>query len=183
MKIFTDSTNSWFYLVPDSAELPAGGFRIVSLLREEVFVERSSLIRYVVPREIAEAYLSGQLRQGLEHVSESVLGFLRTAYTQPAKRSNGSRWNVDFLAELFDQPAEAVRHDPEATKQGLLGLFAEAAYFFDSVKSGDEERLQIARQQVAGFTDILRRHGVQVDDAIHNLPDYLAEVYQQANDE
>jgi hypothetical protein len=183
--LWSDQYHVWFFLVPTDVELPEGDCTIITLLGREMQVDPAALEPYVVLRELAEAYLSGQMRRGLEHVSESVLGFFKTAYyrrSQPRdKHTTG--WNADFLADLFDQPADAVRHDPEATKQGLLDLFAEAAYFFDSVKSGDEARMAIARQQVAGFTDVLRRHGVQVDDAIYNLPDYLAQLYRRTPDE
>jgi len=183
--LYSDLDRTWFFLVPTEVELPEGDCTIITLLGQERQVDPAALEPYVVPRELAEAYLSGQMRRGLEHVSESVLDFLKALYNrrQAGPDPNATRWNVDFLADLFDQPADAVRHDPEATKQGLLDLFAEAAYFFDSVKSGDEDRLAIARQQVAGFTDVLRRHGIQVDDAIHDLPDYLAQVYRRAPDE
>ena len=74
-------------------------------------------------------------------------------------------------------------HDPEATKQGLLNLFAAGTPFFERVKSGDEEQLAVARQQVTGFAAVLRRHGIQVDEAINDLPDKLATVYANIREE
>lgn len=185
--IYSDLTHKWFFLIPKSADVPAGDYTIISLIGREMKVDLETLELCAVPRELAEAYLRGQMRQGLERATESVMSFLRTVRdSRPrAKRSNPqeTRWNVDLLADLFDQPPEAVRRDPEATRQGLQELFAAGVSFFERVKSGDEEELAIAREQVTNLADLLRRHGVQVDEAIRELPDKLATVYANTPDE
>jgi hypothetical protein len=179
--IYSDLTHKWFFLIPTQADLPAGDYTIISLIGRERQVDLEALEPFAVPRELAEAYLSGQMRHGLERVTESVMSFLRTVRdSRPrAERPDPqeTRWNIDLLAELFDQPPEAVRREPEATRQGVQELFAAGVSFFGRVKSGDEEELAIARQQVTNLADLLRRYGVQVDEAISELPDKLATVY------
>ena len=185
--IYSDSTHKWFFLIPEQADLPNGDFTIISLIGREMQIDPTALKPFAVPRELAEAYLSGQMRQGFDRITESVMSFLRTVRDNRPREEGpnpqDTRWNVDFLADLFDQPPEAVRRDPEATKQGLQNLFAAGASFFERVKSDDEKQLAAARQQVTSLANLLRRHGVQVDEAIRNLPDELATVYANAQDE
>ena len=185
--INSDLTHKWFFLIPKPTDLPAGDYTIISLIGREMKVDPEALEPYAVPRELAEAYLSGQVRHGLERATESVASFLRTVRDSRPRaerpKPQETRWNVNFLAELFGQPTEAVRRNPEATKQGLQDLFAAGVSFFERVKLGDDEELAIARQQVTNLADLLRRHGIQVDEAISDLPDKLATVYVNTPDE
>ena len=185
--IYCDSTHTWFFLIPEQADLPDGDFTIISLIGREMQVDPWAVEPYAVPRAMAEDYLSQQMRQGFDQMMESVTSFWRTVRDNRSQEerpnADETRWNVDFLADLFDQPPEAVRPDAEAAKQGLQDLFVAGATFFERVKSGDEEQLAAARQQVAEFADLLHRHGVQVDEAICDLPNQLAAVYINSQDE
>ena len=185
--VYSDPTHTWFFLIPEPADLPAGDYTIISLIGQKLQVAPKALESFAVPRELAEAYLSGEMRQGLERITDSVMSFLRTVRDSRPRaerpKPQETRWNVNFLAELFGQPTEAVRRNPEATKQGLQDLFAAGVSFFERVKLGDDEELAIARQQVTNLADLLRRHGIQVDEAISDLPDKLATVYVNTPDE
>ena len=178
--IYSDINHEWFFLIPNDADLPAGEFAIHTILGRELHVDPQVLEPYVVPREYAEAHLSGQVRQGLDDIHQGMMSFLQTVRSRANQRVNDSdtQWNVDFLADLFDQPPEAVRSDPEATKEGLTNLFAEAAFFFENVKSDEEQRQEIARDQMTGFLDLLQWHGVKVADEAYDIPDILMQSYE-----
>lgn len=182
--IWSDADHEWFFLIPQDIDIPEGNYTIQTLLGREEQVDPTFLEEYIVPREYAEAYLSGFVREGLDDLKQGVMSFLGKLRDTSQKPPTDTAWNVDFLADLFIQSPEAVRHDPEATKEGLTMLFAEAAIFFQNVKSEDEEQQDMAQHQLAGFLDMLKSNGVKVSDAAYDIPDTLIQGFRtQQNNE
>lgn len=180
--IWSSIDQKWWFLIAADETLPEGDYVIRSLIGEERSVDVEALQHHVVPREVAQAYLSGQVRDGLQQIKDGVMGFLQTVYDRSKQPPQESRWNVDFLADLLDQEPQALKHDPQATKDGLRDLFYEAALFFKNVKADDEARQQVARDQMRGIVDILRHHGIEISNEAYDIPDILAEAYRKRDD-
>lgn len=175
--IWTDAHGEWFFLIPDTIDLPEGNLDIHTLVGREVSVDPDFLEDYVVPREYAEAYLSGVVRGGLDDIKQGVLSFLNQARQKP-KHKGDTAWNTNFLAELFGHSEEAVRTDPDVTKDIITNLFAEATTFLQNVKSDDEYQQTMARQQMSGFLDLLKAYDIKVSDEANAIPDVLIQSYQ-----
>lgn len=175
--IWFDRYHVWYFLIPSDQTMPSGDVVIKTITGRVESVDPDFLEEYVVPREYAEAYLSGVVRDGLDDIKQGVMSFLSQARQKPQYKGD-TAWNTNFLADIFGHSEEAVRTDPDVTKDILTNLFAEATTFLQNVKSDDEDQQTMARQQMSGFLDLLKAYDIKVSDEAYSIPDVLIQSYQ-----
>lgn len=156
----TEDRKRWF-LLPEERELARGSLEIRSLTGETSHADEQALSAYEVSEDQARRWAKDELAQTLDVLRGGIdeqlgewRGRLEAFKKQPAGESTGSADAapalLDFLKEL-----------PRVIGQSI---------------SGDQQRVDAARDAMTRLQQRLRDSGIDVDDRVKSFADRLASI-------
>jgi biotin operon repressor len=192
--LYVDASRQLFFLVPKELTILPGDFDVYTLVGQHKRVDYNAILPYQITRQEAEQWLSGEIRQNLDHAAETVKNTIKMLYDEwkwrghpnpPAEyrarqAMRGERkWTLDLLADIMGESVEDLKTDKAAQQRGWERLLAGLLQIADGIVSTDPEKLDIARLNMQDLNAILRSHGIQVDARLDDLPDTLNDLYQR----
>lgn len=158
-----------FYLVPDGEELPEGSFGISSLSGRTLSVDQARLERFEITEEQARQWARDQLGQALGEVKSAV-----------DEKFAEWRKNLDEFNQTPHGKDSGVTPDAAS---GLLDLLKQLPGVVCNGLSGDEQRVDAARNIMAGLRQQLKESGINLGDEFGSFPDRLAALRRETEQE
>jgi len=158
-----------FYLVPDGEELPGGSFTISNLSGLTRSVDQARLEPFEITEEQARQWARDQLGQALGEVRNAV-----------DEKFAEWRKKLDEFNQTPHGKDSAVTPDAAS---GLLDLLKQLPGIVGNGLSANEQRVDAARNTMAGLQQRLKNSGINLGDEFGNFPDRLAALRRETERE
>lgn len=158
-----------FYLVPDGEELPEGSFGISNLSGRTRSVDQARLERFEITEEQARQWARDQLGQALGEVRSAVDGKI-------------AEWRKR-LDQFNQTPLGKDSGVTPDVASGLLDLLKQLPGVVGNGLSGDEQRVEAARNTMAGLRQRLKESGINLGDEFGGFTDRLAALRRETERE
>lgn len=167
--LWTTATSERYFLVPPGFSFHPGGLVITNLNGESAEVD----VNNVVPFEITE----DQARQWAREQLGQALGEVRSAVDEKF-----AEWRKRL--DEFNQTPHGKNSGvtPDAAS-GLLDLLKQLPGVVGNGLSGDEQRVDAARNIMAGLRQRLKESGINLGDEFGSFPDRLAALRRETEQE
>lgn len=168
-KLWSTATSERYFLVPADFLFLPGELVITNLIGESAAVDFNNIVPFEITEEQARQWARDQLGQALGEVRNAV-------------DEKFAEWRKKL--DAFNQTPHGK--DPLVTPDaalGLLYLLKQLPGVVGKGLSGDEQRVDAARNTMAGLQQRLKDSGINLGDEFGNFPDRLAALRRETERE
>jgi ElaB/YqjD/DUF883 family membrane-anchored ribosome-binding protein len=187
LTVWTDSTRSHYFLIPDHQELPSGEFILYNLNGKEKKVDSTALTSFEIPDLEAKAYLQAEMSQALEEAKNAFSNFLELELQTPQEvslnpipSSHQHPSDEELISSLFGSPPEELQNNPKAAQATFANFSNELQELLDESSSKSPNRVEAARAGVSALREKLQAQGINVGDEMDELSDKLLEAFSSS---
>ena len=165
-KLWTDARRTRFFLIPGELEPHPGSLCLSDLLGRQRSVSPESVTMFEITEDEARCWAKGQLGEALEDLKSGI----------DDKLADWRRWIDDLNNRPIKEGGTATPNAASAVFDFLTQLPRVVAQSI----SGDDNRVDSARNAIADLQLRLKESGVDLDDRIADFPDRLAGLRKDA---
>lgn len=169
MELWNSEDRTRWFLIPGTIEWPMGTVRIQGLFGKHADVEPFWLTPFEITEEQARQWARDQLGQALGEVRNAVDEKI-AEWRKKLNEFNQTPLGKDSLVT------------PDAAS-GLLDLLKQLPGVVAKGLSGDEQRVDAARNTMTGLRQRLKDSGIILGDEFGNFPDRLAALRRETEQE
>lgn len=181
--LWTNSTRRRYFLIPDHQQLPTGDFIIYNLTNESKQVELKAITNWEITRKQAQPYIEAGLNQVWQQAKTAFSTFTNFATAAEGKTpsaDNTSQASKNPIASLLGISPQELSDNPHAIQDRWKTICAGFQDIIQAATSDDPSHLETARSRMESLRNHLQAQGVEVDDAITELPNKLRDNYQSS---
>jgi hypothetical protein len=178
--LWKSSTSNRYFLVPLTKDLLAGDFAVEAFHGFHRKVNLASIAPFEITREEAKAYIQAELSNTLKEAQEAFTALTSFAAAAQDKPVSNSQFPNNPLATLLGVSEAELKENPYTVKDHWQNLVKGLGDLLKAATSDDAKDLKRAREQMQRLQNHLQAQGVEVDDAIQDLPDQLRKKYHDS---
>lgn len=180
--LWTDSTKSHYFLIPDNEELPSGDFTLCKLNGEEKNVDSTAITSFKLAESEAKAHLQAEMNQAMEQAKTAFSNLMafstqtsEEARSNPTPSSDQTESAQNFISALLGVSPEEFQNNPETARTAFLNFYTELKELLGESTSQNPDQVESARARVRSLREKLQAQGINVSEEMEELPDKLRE--------
>lgn len=179
--LWSDATQTRYFLIPDDSKIVIGNFFISNLDGERKEVDRTALNHFEITESEAQAYLQNEISQAIEDAKNAfsnVVTFSLEKESPPSQSSAKPQTTIlELVAALLGITPQELQNSPASVQAGLQTLLIEFKEVIDCSLSEDAAKLALARGRMRSLQTTLKTQGVDLGENLENFPDKLHDLY------
>ncbi|HBE17167.1 MAG TPA: hypothetical protein DEG17_20390 [Cyanobacteria bacterium UBA11149] len=186
--LWSNSTQTQYFLIPDDEALPTGNFILCSLKGDKKNVDSTAITSFEITESEAKAYLQAEMNQALEEAKNAFSNFMAFS-TQSSQEipSNSTpsleqtRSNQNLISALLGVTPEELQNNPDAAKTAFLNLYTQLKKFVGESTSKNPTEVDAVRSRLQSLRETFSTQGIKISGEIEELPKKLQEVLSSSN--
>lgn len=156
-KLWSNTSRTRHFLIPDEVELPAGTFELRTLTGRNKHIDQASIVQYEVTHEQAQTWLKDQFAQVIDTAKESILDSMREKMAQKPdldawfNRPRGTPPPQPSTERSTERPKQQDKSKAKPKEASpALSLFAKLSGISPEQLNADPESFERALQSLLG---------------------------------
>ncbi|MEQ8972640.1 MAG: methylated-DNA--[protein]-cysteine S-methyltransferase [Coleofasciculus sp. C1-SOL-03] len=181
--LWTNSTSRRYFLIPNNQLLSPGNFTIRNLTNESKEVELKAITNWEITTEQAQPYIEVKLTKAWQKTKNALSTLTNLATAAQGKMpsvNNSSETQTNPIASFLGVSPQELSNNPNAIQERWQNIFAGFQDMLQAATSEDPAHLETARSRMESLREHLQAQGVEVDEAITELPHKLREKYHSS---
>ena len=186
--LWSDSSRSRYFLIPDDQALVTGDFILCSLNGDKKNVDSAALASFEITESEAKAYLQTEINQALEEAKNSFSNFMafstqtsQAAPSNPSPSFDQTQSTQNLVSTLLGVTPEELQNNPEAAQTAFLSLYTGLKEFVGASTSKNPAEVEAARSHLHSLRETLSTQGINISEEIEELPKKLQEVLSSSD--
>ncbi|WP_413167570.1 hypothetical protein ACL6C3_12930 [Capilliphycus salinus ALCB114379] len=188
LTLWTDSTRSHYFLIPNDRELPNGDFILFTLNGSEKQVDATALTSFEISESEAKAYLQTEMNQAFEEAKNAFSNFMafstqtsQDVSSNPTPSSEKSQSAQTLISSLLGVSYEELQNNPETAQTAFQNVYTELKQLLGESTSTNPAKVEEARARMRSWREKLELQGIKVGEEMEELPDQLGEILSSSN--
>lgn len=186
--LWTDSTRSHYFLIPDNQELPNGDFILYNLNGNEKRVDSTALTSFEIPDSEAKTYIQTEMNQAFEEAKNAFSNFIafstqtsQEAPSNPTPSSEKKQSAQNLISSFLGISYEELQNNPETAQTAFLNIYTELKQLLGESTSKNPSEVEETRALLRSLQEKLELQGINVGKEMEELPNRLREVFASSN--
>ncbi len=181
MNLYTNITQTKYYLIPTDLDLPTGDFVLRDSAGNEWLVDEQAVAEYEVGEDEVKAHIKAQARAAFGQLKESLLGSVQMGLTQARQEMAAQREareaaaDPEWVKKLLGFTADELAENPQVGEDWLRGVLDGVKTVLEGAASSDADEQQVAREVMDGVRARFTAAGIETNERMMQLPDQLQE--------
>ncbi len=171
--LWIDITQTHYFLIPYTQELPGGNFPIYNLDGEQKDVAIAAIASFEITQEQAKAHLETEINQAIEQAKNTLFHTITLSIGQSPETVRPTTNISELIAVILGVSIDELADKPELAKVGLENIITAFKNVIKASLSQDQNQLDLVRQQMRSWQTILENHGIDLGQLLEQFPDQL----------